>query len=760
MTIDVSPTTPTPSHHISLEDANGNKYGLILYPTARSVQRRPKQSSQYTPFTQSDWSGGRGLKFAESDPSRYADSKRLITRRIGDVMLAGQETYSTGYRAAEQFMPADSAGLSWQALTGGNRFAAFKLTASVTSNRAKLYFWVRRRGTPNGAFEARLKNDNAGDPGSQLRLVSATTSDIDDTISLLYEFTFVSVQAVTNGVNYWVEAAGASGDDATNHWEVGVDAARSQALTKASPTAANGTWVNTTYDLFYRLVDDTSILGALKFIYKGQTYMVTRPANAGTPKLYMNGYRGVATGTQSTTTLQDTTQAWAVNELAGKLLFFVDGSASELSRPYVTITGNTNNTITFPQIGAAPVTAKTAYVILGLNKWIEITGHGLTTVTDVADMGEVLYFAQGDSVVMRRMHEYNLGGVWTREFADEDNYAKLLKIWRHPTRGLMILKANDYDNSNRPSVAMAPSMPWGSRLSFPWLLDACEATTNWTFLTGVTGSLDTSIYKTGSGSIKMQVTGSPTLLGYRKWTAGISLKNQKRIRLWVLSNTTLDKGDLKLRISAATDCSSAIQTLDIPVLNANEWTQIELAFKDHDQASIGKVKSIGFVKSSSVGTIWVDGLETLPGESEVLLGSDLERVTGLELYGDPSVPWVFRTKSIGSIENGTFNPIPIREYEQVENIHNGQAHVVFDVYLFFSFLQGVESYYRNNLDDVGPNRDEGLPNNRQGYIVSMVGYPGRFYVACDGGPNGYSSIFEFKGGGYHEVYRCDAKGKS
>lgn len=759
--VNVGPTLSATelTHHVSLEDAANNKIGLILYPNERAINRRPKQSSQYNPFTQVDWSGGRGIKEAATDKSRYADSKRLSTRRMGDVMLAGLETFSTGHRQVEQFMPSEASGLTWQALTGTSRFAAFKVTASASGNRKRIYFWVRRRGTPHAALDVRLKSDTTGDPDAQLKLVSASTTDIDDTISLLYEFTFSSVQAVVSGTAYWVEAStSSSADDATNHWEVGIDATRTKAKTKISADGTALSWSNATFDLYYRLVDDASFSGAIKFTHKGQLYKITRGTS---PKLYMSGWRGVATGAgQSVTALQDTTQAFTASDLIGKTILFVDGPGSELPRPYTTISGNTTDTVSFPALGTAPVAGQTVYVILDTTKWNEITGHGLTAVTDVADAGGVLYFAQGDAVNMRRMHEFNLAGVWTREFSDEDNRAKFIKAWRHPTSGVVLMKANDYDNSNRPSVALAKARPWGTRLSFPWLLDDCEATTNWTASAGVTLTADASIYIAGSKSIKMQITGAPTLMGYRTWSGGINLKDQKSIRFWVYVDTAVDAGVIKLRLSALTNCSTSIQQIDLPELEASKWTQVILPFKDHNVPSIVAVKSIGFTKNGTFTAFYVDGIETLPGDSEVQLGNDLERITGIEVYGDPAVPWVFRTKSVGSIENGAFVPIPLREYEQVENIHNGQGHVVYDVYLFFSFLQGIEQYYRQNLDDIGPNRDEGLPSSRQGYAVSMIGYPGRIFVAYDAGPNGYSSIFEYKGNGYHEIYRCDAKGKS
>jgi len=758
----VDPTSKTYAHHITLEpaDGSGTRYGLVLSPNGNAIQRRPKQNSQYVPFTQNDWSGGRGLKLATDDRSRFADSKRLNTRRPGQITLGGLETYTTGHRQTEQFMPSAAAGLTWQSLTGANRFASYNVTISATGNRARIYLWVRRRGTP-GVLSVRLKEDNAGFPGTQAKLVQVTTSDITDTVSMLYEFTFTSVQAVTAANVYWVDISGASTDDASNHWEVGTDAARTNAKTKASPDGTDGSWTNPTYDLFFRLVDDADIVGVVPFRYKSQLYKLTRPAGTAAPKLYMNGYRGVATGTQSRTSMQDTTQNWTVNSLTGKLLLIIDGPNSEWSQPYQTILSNTANAVVTNAFAAAHVTTLTTYVILGTEVWTEITGHGLTRLpTSVADTGDVVYFAQGDGVKMRRMQERRtVAGAWARLFAEEDNFAKLLMAYRDQTKGMMLMKANDYDNSNRPSVAITKAQSWQARLKFPWLIDACEVTTGWTFGAGTTGSISTSIYVTGSGSIVSTIgAGAANLFAYRTFSAAISLLFQKKLRLWAYSGYLLNAGMIKVRLSTATDASTTIQDIDLPAIEPSQWTLVELPITHMD--GLGGLQSIGFLKTFATAlTFLVDGIETVPDGSEISLGNDMERITGLELYGDPETPWIFRSGSVGYIENGTYQPVPLREYTQVENIHNGVGHLVHDVYLYFSFLQGLEEYYRSNLDDVGPNKEEGLPEGRQGYITSMLGYPDRFLANYDAGDGGYSSIMTRKGGGWHEDYRCDAAGK-
>src|SRR5688572_12441614 len=753
----VSPTATNPTHHVKLSDGV-TSLGFILRSgnriDPRGINRRPRQNGQYSPFTQSDWSGGRGIKDAGSDRSRFADSKRAITRHSGTVMLGPQETYTTGYRQADAYMPGK---LTWVSLLTTNRYIAYDVTASATGNRSAIYLWIRRRGTPTSTLTVELCANNSGNPGTVQKTVTVTTATITDTISQLYEFAFSSVQAVTSGTHYWIKIYTSTADTAADYWQVGTDAADTNNLTKSSSDGSSwGSAGSAGYDLYFRMVDDTDLLGALFFQYKGQTYFITRPSGASAPKLYQNGYRGVATGTHSTTTLQDTSQSWTVNELAGAVLFIFTGTNSEWAVNYRAITSNTSDTLTFPAFAKAPVSADTTYVILGSNKWTEITGHGLTVLpTSVCALGDIMYFAQGDKVKMRRMREYLNNVTWTREFAEENNYAKFIIDFRHPTKGLMLGKANDYDNTGRASFAQAAAESWGRRLKYPMLINECEGTTGWTAGAGAAVATDNADFQTQTKSIKITVSSGPANpVAYFAPAATIDIRGHKAIRFWFKTNANRAAGTVKIFPSISATAASTIQDLSLPALVGNEWQQITLPFID-TAAGLGAVASIGVRVTDATGSYWIDGIETIPAGSEVQLGKPGEKITGIERYGDPEVPWIFRTSSAGSIEEGVFSPIPLRELALAENVNNGVGHTVHNVYLYFSFLHGLERFYRNNLDDVGPNRDEGLPDGRRGFITSMAGYIGRMFENYDS-PLGYSCIMESASGtDHHEVFRSD-----
>ncbi len=730
----VSPTSTNPTHHVKLSDGS-TSLGFIL-----------RSGNRIDP---------RGIKDAGSDRSRYADAKRAITRHGGTVMVGPQENYTTGYRQQEMYMPGK---LTWVSLLTSNRYIAYKVTASATGNRHNVSMWIRRRGTPTSTLTVELCSDTAGNPGSVLKTVTATTSNITDTVSQLYRFLFPSVQAVTNTTVYHIKIYTSTADSATDYWEVGTDAADTNNLTKASSDGSS--WNAAAYDLYFRMVDDTNSLGALFFNYKGQVYFITRPAGADAPKLYINGDRGVATGAQTTTTLKDTSKAWTVNEFAGAVVLIYSGTNSEWTAPYRTVISNTSDTLTFAEFPKAPVAASTVYVILGSNKWTEVTGHGLTVLpTSVISLGDICYFAQGDTTKMRRMREYLNNVTWTREFAEENNYAKFLIDFRHPTKGLQMGKVNDYDNTGRPSFAQASAESWGRRLKFPMLINDCEATTGWTAGAGAAVATDNAAFMTQTKSIKLTVSSGPANpAAYFVPAAALDIRGHKAIRFWFKSNFNRAAGDIKIFPSVSATAASTIQDLSLPALVGEEWQQITLPFID-TAVGLGAVASIGIRVTAATGTYHIDGIETIPSGSEVQLGNPGEKITGVERYGDPEVPWVFRTRSAGSVEEGIFSPIPLRELSTAESVNNGVGHTVHNVYLFFSFLGGLERFYRNNLDDVGPNRDEGLPTGRRGFITSMAGYVGRFFENYDV-VDGYSSIMESASGtDHHEVYRSDTAGR-
>lgn len=136
------------------------------------------------------------------------------------------------------------------------------------------------------------------------------------------------------------------------------------------------------------------------------------------------------------------------------------------------------------------------------------------------------------------------------------------------------------------------------------------------------------------------------------------------------------------------------------------------------------------------------------------------RINNLVEYGDAVKKLYVMREGMGFTVDtaGTVDKMPLEELAAAMQPNNGKTAMVHNVYLYFSMGPFVERFYGNNLDDVGPTQDDGLPANRQGDVVAMVGLPGRYLIAVDAGPSGYSSVLLFNQAGLHEIYRAP-KGK-
>lgn len=141
--------------------------------------------------------------------------------------------------------------------------------------------------------------------------------------------------------------------------------------------------------------------------------------------------------------------------------------------------------------------------------------------------------------------------------------------------------------------------------------------------------------------------------------------------------------------------------------------------------------------------------------TDINCGSTNYRITNIVAYGTPAIPWVLKENEIGSIANDIYAKAPISGYEALASLNNGRAAVVSNVYLYFSLRNGIERYYDQHMDDIGPNRDKGLPTTNRGPIYHMIAYAGgRLYCAIDAGETGYSSILMYNETGYCELYRA------
>jgi len=209
----------------------------------------------------------------------------------------------------------------------------------------------------------------------------------------------------------------------------------------------------------------------------------------------------------------------------------------------------------------------------------------------------------------------------------------------------------------------------------------------------------------------------------------------------------------------------AVQTTtekSLPALVAGRWAYVDLSIIYSDivmspEDHLRNITSIGLVRSTNLGTQVVDigKIEAIvPHPVYVPVGDASDPITGMERYGDTETLWVIKTASVWEMQETGPVSIPLRELSGMRSSQSGRAHTVNDVYFYFGLDQHIERYHAQSLDDVGPDRDSGLPADRQGYPWYMESQPGHVLLAINAGGTGFSSILSRRGGGWHEVYRA------
>ncbi len=397
-----------PVEQSSLKTSTGNQKYSDLQPP-------------YTVIAQDDTTGGRGAAEFEKDTTRFGDSHRCNTERATGIIMGGRETYGKGLRLDSRSLPGS---MKLTALTGDQRFLAKRIIPTDSLTSTQIWLWVRRRGTPKDVFTARLRADNSNNPYTVLKTVTLAVANTKNLTSELVILT-ISGQAVSSGTSYWVEAFGADGDSDKNHWEVGClhcdDIGNS--TTKQSASGADGSYSATAEDLYYRLCGSDTQTDAFLVEYKKAKYLITRPSDGSASKISLNGARGLAASNagQMNKLICSTSNGLTTDEAVGAVIMVIEGKGSDEQQNWRIVTANDGGSFTVDVNWLVVQDATTVWVVIGMDKWTEILGHGLTyPVTDwlVSSQG-FLYMAQGENATIRRMKEEVSGGAWARTFVGE-----------------------------------------------------------------------------------------------------------------------------------------------------------------------------------------------------------------------------------------------------------------------------------------------------------------------------------------------------
>jgi hypothetical protein len=243
----------------------------------------------------------------------------------------------------------------------------------------------------------------------------------------------------------------------------------------------------------------------------------------------------------------------------------------------------------------------------------------------------------------------------------------------------------------------------------------------------------------------------------------IRYSNRVQVGYQIASTIDHDAGDLQFMMDNTAKCASPLFTLDLPKLKANVWTTVILDYDAKDITTAAAIISIGLKVAVDKGAevIAIKGMTQILDTYNPIPIEDIGKINKLLMYGQPATLWCVGEGGLGEIREDVYQQAPIWDIRNARSPANGIAAIAHDVYLDFSFgySGGIQQYYATNIDDIGPNGDMGLPNNRKGAVSALVGWPGRMYAAIDAGVYGYSSVQMRLGQGWHEVYRAPRVGE-
>jgi hypothetical protein len=181
------------------------------------------------------------------------------------------------------------------------------------------------------------------------------------------------------------------------------------------------------------------------------------------------------------------------------------------------------------------------------------------------------------------------------------------------------------------------------------VIHTCEAAWDELVDADVVASADSSAgnFKVGSKSAKMVVAAGLSagdIMATDDCTAK-DLSDYTHIVAWVKSSVALSAGDLQILLDNTAQCASPVESLDIPALVADTWTQVKIALVA--PASCTAIVSVGIknVVDKAGHSFWIDDIRAInqaiviPFKSEsVRLNRNLNSSSTIRNSRNPSKP--------------------------------------------------------------------------------------------------------------------------
>jgi len=772
MAITVGPTERC-THHVALKDSDGYQIGIIAAavrggviekdvkhlnrsPIDRTAMKTSSGDTEYSDWRppyyalkQDDFSGGRALDDFSKDKTRFLDAGGLNTRRGGYVHLNGQEQLSALLRSGGQLQP-------------GNMAEPSVPTPNSTE-------WATKITPDTFEYNAGTQDQNtAGASGANNIILLKITAGYTGVVT---EFRFRADAGVAGNVVFglYADSAGSPGALLGQTATLAVASGTREREIKVPLTTAISITSGTAYWIGYNSSGD--IVGAIASAATARKYKAA--AFAALPNPAGTGYSDATTVTDiiSIWGLRPIDQIWIWSHLdtaiSGVKLY--DGADAA----FVTLLQTTPNSTPPSFAPGWHVIDLTSAVTVDLDGiWISVPLVAGTTkyAPDGAIAG---YLKQAGSPVLDE------GFPCRAVVKKEPSYGKLFNYWYRPyylqtIDGVTHLWKNGY-------AGMLTTGGTATAIddTFAGVWETNELAGKIFFVRGGSGFSQHQRWRviasnTSAGAITfsdgfdvaLDATTFYCILGTDHWeeipggVVGTPALNQHGLTGYVHDILVANNGVVYFAQgsafamvkmyegSVAADAGSLYFADDAAAPGPRFICQVgnTLWGVEHTEATQARSAATGNITDGIANArVW---------SSSIQCGSIVDVFSGLVSYIDSfgyKAPMIFKEGEFGFISQGEYNRVQLDEMQVLASSRNGRFSLAHDTNVYFSFANGLQRWYNPNLDSVGPNQDEGLPETRAGAIRCGAGYPGRFFIGVDGDTTGYSSVLS--SGGWHEEWR-------
>lgn len=129
----------------------------------------------------------------------------------------------------------------------------------------------------------------------------------------------------------------------------------------------------------------------------------------------------------------------------------------------------------------------------------------------------------------------------------------------------------------------------------------------------VVASLDSTVFAIGTTSPKFAISDAHTtgIFAADESLSTFDCSSYTHFRMWVRSSIALDVGDVTFGVDDTPTLASPLETIDLPAIVANEWTQVVLRIGN--PSALTSLESLGFSLTVDKGAFnfWCDYIEAI-----------------------------------------------------------------------------------------------------------------------------------------------------